>query len=144
VGASSLQFLQIIQLDRANDDLYPVASAYNGAILYPLHLVRKNNPKYDAGPYGHTCEHVLFNRGVDKQIFINPKWVSLMSPAYPGGPKGERALKAVQRFGSIPRVAIPLVLQSFLPLVLSIYCIMTLGVHSLRPIAAKALQRRRI
>jgi uncharacterized membrane protein len=136
VGASAVHFLQIIQLDRANDDLYPVASAYNGATLYPLQLIRKNHPMYDAGEYGHRCEHVGFNLSIDKQVLVNPKWDCHMSPTLPGGPNGERAMKAVKRFASLPQVAIPLFLQTFLPLVICVFSVMTLSVHSLRPLFA--------
>jgi hypothetical protein len=133
VGASAVHFLQIIQLDRENDDLYPVASAYNGATLYPLQLIRKNHPMYDAGEYGHRCEHVGFNLSIDKQILVNPKWDCHMSPTLPGGPSGERAMKSVKRYASLPQVAIPLFLQTFLPLVICVFSVMTFSVHSLRP-----------
>ncbi|CAB9500085.1 expressed unknown protein [Seminavis robusta] len=137
VGPSAVHFLQIIQLDRANDDLYPVASAYNGATLYPLQLIRKNHPKYDSGEYGHRCEHVGFNLSIDKQIYVNPKWDCHMSPTLPGGPKGERAMKSVKRFASLPRVSIPLFLQTFVPLVLCTFSVMTLSFHALRPLFEK-------
>lgn len=129
VGASSARLLQILQLDRGHkEDLYKVASAYNGATIYPLKLIRQNKPKYDAGEYGMRCEHIGFNLSLDKFMYVNPKWDMHMSPALPGGPKGERALKYIRRYSSMPQVAIPMFLQTFIPMVTFVFSVMTLGV----------------
>ena len=130
-ATSPFKFLQVIQLDRANTHPYEVASAYNGATLYPLKLLRETRPKYDRGEHGQTCEHVSFNLGMKKPMFVNPKWDMHMSPTLPGGPKGEQALKYFRKFSSTPEIAAPLFLVVFVPLSILVFSSMTLGVHGL-------------
>lgn len=137
-AASPFKFLQIIQLDRANNYPYPVESAFNGATLYPLQLIRETKPQYDAGDDGQRCEHISFNRGLKKHMFVNPKWDMHMSPTLPGGPKGEQALKFFRRFGTLPNVAIPMFLFNFVPLSILVLSVMTLGVHYLSMARAKS------
>ena len=48
-------------------------SAFNGASLYPLELLREKRATYDGGPYGQLCEHVSFNRGLGGMVF-DPAW----------------------------------------------------------------------
>jgi hypothetical protein len=131
-AASPMKFLQIIQLDRANQYPYGVESAFNGAALYPLQLIRESKPKYDSGEDGQRCEHVSFNRGLKKPMFVNPKWDMHMSPNKPGGPQGEQALRHFRRFGTLPQVAIPMFLLNFVPLSILVFSIMTLGVHCMK------------
>lgn len=130
-ATSPFKFLQIIQLDRANTHPYAVASAYNGATLYPLKLIRETQPKYDAGDDGQRCEHVSFNLGLKKLMLVNPKWDMHMSPTLPGGPRGEKALRFFRRFSTLPQVALPLFLSNFIPLAILVFSVMTLGVHCL-------------
>ena len=126
-----MKFLQIVTLDRANEYPYPVESAYNGATLYPLKLIRETNPKYDAGEDGQRCEHVGFHKSMKRPMFVNPKWDIHMSPTNPGGPKGETAVRFLQHYGSLPAVAIPMGIQNVVPLATLVLSVVTLSVHYL-------------
>jgi hypothetical protein len=130
-GSSPFKFFQIISLDRANTHPYEVQSAYNGATLYPLKLVRETTPKYDAGDDGQRCEHVSFNLGLKKNMLVNPKWNMHMSPTLPGGPKGEKALKFFRHFSGIPQVFLPLFITNAIPLAILVSSVMTISVHLL-------------
>jgi hypothetical protein len=141
-AASPMKFLQIIQLDRANQYPYSVESAFNGAALYPLQLIRESNPKYDSGEDGQRCEHISFNRGLKKPMFVNPKWDMHMSPNKPGGPQGEQALRHFRRFGTLPQVAIPMFLLNFVPLSILVFSVMTLGVHCMKLLRHKFCKRQ--
>jgi len=130
-AATPMKFIQIISLDRANEYPYPVESAYNGAALYPLKLIRETNPKYEAGKYGQTCEHVSFHRAMKQPMFVNPKWDMHMSPTHPGGPKGEKAMRFMRHYGSLPAVAITMALQNVIPLAVLVLSAMTISIFFL-------------
>lgn len=130
-AATPMKFLQIVTLDRANNYPYPVESAYNGATLYPLKLLRETNPKYDAGDDGQRCEHVGFHKSMKQPMFVNPKWDMHMSPTHPGGPMGEKAMRFMRHYGSLPAVAIPMAIQNVVPLAIMVLSVMTLSVYYL-------------
>ena len=135
-AATPMKFIQIISLDRANDYPYAVESAFNGAALYPLKLIRETNPKYEPGPHGQTCEHVSFHRSMKQPVFVNPKWDMHMSPAHPGGPQGEKAMRFMSHYGTLPAVAITMALQSVIPLAMLVLSVMTISIHSLTRLQA--------
>ena len=60
---------------------YQVNSAFNGAALYPMQVIRdaKGGATYDTGACGQQNEHVGFNLSLLKEthtrMYINPKWM---------------------------------------------------------------------
>lgn len=76
------------------EDPYPVSSAFNGAVLYPIARIKNSGARYHAGAAGQTCEHIGFNEGLaqkgDPTPFVNPKWTMRLVPVRPGGPTGKR------------------------------------------------------
>lgn len=141
-AATPMKFIQIVQLDRANSYPYPVASAYNGATLYPLELIRKTQPKYDRGEDGQRCEHVGFHLSMKQPMFVNPKWDMHMSPTHPGGPKGEKAMRFMRHYGALPAVAFVMAIQNVVPLAILVLSMMTLGIYYLKMIQARLANRQ--
>ncbi|MFN9953423.1 MAG: hypothetical protein ACK55I_10005, partial [bacterium] len=78
-----MQTMLILGLDMLRNEPYEVDSAFNGATMYPLKLIRDSRARYDAGDDGQRCEHIGFNLSLQKPFFINPQWVMHMSPSLP-------------------------------------------------------------
>lgn len=135
---SPMHSILVIGSDRLNkNDLYPVLSAFNGATLYPLHLIKKSSARYDVGEDGQRCEHIGFNVGLKKQMYVNPKWNFHLAPDNPGGPTGTRALKNVIRITFNPRIATAMGIQLIFSNCTFVYAIMVLVHHVLYPILLK-------
>ena len=67
-----------------------VSSAFNGAALYPLKLLRERRyARYSGGRYGQTCEHVAFNEALGGMI-VDSRWQLRVHPARPPGPTGDK------------------------------------------------------
>ena len=67
-----------------------VSSAFNGAALYPLKLLRERRyARYSGGRYGQTCEHVAFNEALGG-IIVDSRWQLRVHPARPPGPTGNK------------------------------------------------------
>jgi hypothetical protein len=122
--------------DRFHDEPYQVASAFNGAALYPMQLIKDTRATYDAGEDGQRCEHIAFNVGMGRPMYINPKWNFVLSPTKPGGPTGYRAFKSVVRIVLTPRLGWLIGLQSGICMYIFVFSVMTLGVHALFPLLA--------
>eukprot|EP00591_Stephanopyxis_turris_P011962 CAMPEP_0195515878 /NCGR_PEP_ID=MMETSP0794_2-20130614/6784_1 /TAXON_ID=515487 /ORGANISM="Stephanopyxis turris, Strain CCMP 815" /LENGTH=388 /DNA_ID=CAMNT_0040644371 /DNA_START=1129 /DNA_END=2293 /DNA_ORIENTATION=- len=73
-AASPMHLALVLSHDRSENDHYRVDSAFNGATMYPLKLVRDSGATYDVGEDGQRCEHIGFNLSMDKPMFINSKW----------------------------------------------------------------------
>jgi len=77
VGLVARIMTEMIQkLDKDDNSLIPVESAFGGAGLYKLSYVMNSSVLYDGA---HTCEHVAFNEKLNKEqdklrYFIQPKW----------------------------------------------------------------------
>merc|ERR1712113_520663 len=119
--------------DRGDNDFYRVESAFNGAVLYPLELVRSSGAKYDAGTDGQRCEHIGFNLSLKNEMFVNRKWDMLLDPSQPGGPTGWRAKKTLLRVQETG-ISFSLFLQVFLCTLIFIHSIMSLGLYIVFPV----------
>lgn len=102
---SPFLFAEMLRADRGDSvaphedkDYYPVQSAFNGAVLYPLDLIRVSEAQYDAGEDGQRCEHIGFNLAMlDHQpMLVNRRWDMHVDPANMGGPTGWRAQNAIE------------------------------------------------
>lgn len=126
-SVSSLHFLLILALDRSGPEPYAVASAFNGATLYPLRAIQSTNAKYDAGSDGQRCEHVGFNLCFrDLGFFVNPKWRMHLSPRRPGGPDGKIAMKNIARIIAIPKISLSIFFGTLFCMTIVVYSTMTL------------------
>jgi hypothetical protein len=126
-SVSPLHFLLILALDRSGSEPYEVASAFNGATLYPLRAIQDTNAKYDAGSDGQRCEHVGFNlyfRSIG--FFINPKWRMHLSPRRPGGPDGKIAMKNIARIIAIPKISLTIFFGTLFCMTIVVYSTMAL------------------
>jgi len=118
------------------DEPYQVKSAFNGATLYPLQLIKDTHAKYDSGDDGQRCEHIGFNEGLGKPMYVNPKWNFHIAPENPGGPTGYRALRNVMRIMMTPRLGLTIGAQIWISLGAFVYALLMLGLHVLYPILA--------
>lgn len=109
---------------------YPVESAFNGATLYPMELIRSTHAKYDAGDDLQRCEHIGFNLSLKRHMYVNPKWDFHLMPTNPGGPTGIRALKNVFRIVFVPRLSLVIFFQNVIFMSMFVYAMVTLGVFS--------------
>jgi len=73
-AVSSMHFMVILGDDFRNESPYRVASAFNGATMYPIPLVKASGARYDAGDDAQRCEHIGFNLSLDAPFYVNPKW----------------------------------------------------------------------
>jgi len=127
-AASSMHFIMILLHDSQTDEPYRVTSAFNGAVLYPLSLVRSSHATYDVGPDGQRCEHIGFHESLQSPFYVNPKWNFNVNPMKPGGPTGNRAIKNLLRIIFTPQISLPIFFQNVLCLyffqyaVLSLFC----------------------
>ena len=134
-AVSVAQFMMIQASDKLNDgNPYLVDSAFNGAVIYPLELVRKSRAKYDAGLEGQRCEHIGFNLSLKKPMYINPKWEMHLHPNKMGGPSGKRAMRTVSGIAKSPIISSIILGQSFVSMIVFIYCIMTLTILIIYPL----------
>lgn len=137
---SPMMFMLVWGHDRGSGgELFPVASAFNGAVLYPLDLIRETDAKYDAGDDGQRCEHIGFNLSLKKPTFVDPKWSMNLKPSKIGGPNGSAALKNILRVVISPKIALPIFFQNFGCMILFVYCIIVLSMHLLYPLWLKVL-----
>lgn len=134
-AVSVAQFMMIQTGDKLNGGKpYAVDSAFNGAVLYPLKLVRETKAKYDAGNDGQRCEHVGFNLSMKRNMYINPKWDMHLHPHLMGGPSGERAIRTVRGIATSPKI-IPFAFgQNILSIIIFTYCIITLTMLIVYPL----------
>eukprot|EP00591_Stephanopyxis_turris_P010757 CAMPEP_0195519850 /NCGR_PEP_ID=MMETSP0794_2-20130614/15626_1 /TAXON_ID=515487 /ORGANISM="Stephanopyxis turris, Strain CCMP 815" /LENGTH=441 /DNA_ID=CAMNT_0040649081 /DNA_START=501 /DNA_END=1826 /DNA_ORIENTATION=+ len=140
-ATSPMQMTMVLSQDSSVNEFDKVASAFNGATIYPLKLVRESGAKYDAGVDGQRCEHIGFNLSMNKSMYMNSKWGMNLSPINPGGPTGLRALKNVLRVSVTPRLATPLVIQNIVCIILFVSCVMTLVMNLGYPLICKAIVR---
>jgi hypothetical protein len=112
---------------------YEVKSAFNGAVLYPLKLLRSKNPKYNWGEDGQQCEHISFNLDLDRPMYVNPKWDMHLTLENPGGPLGYRALRIAARIASMPKLSMAIGGQVILCTILVVWCFLVLAHHLVMP-----------
>jgi len=134
--ASVAQFIMIQIGDKQNGGKpYVVDSAFNGAILYPIKLIRESEATYDAGKDGQRCEHIGFNLSMRQPMYINPKWNMQLHPQVIGGPSGERAAKAIMNTSI--KVMSFIVGQHIVSMTIFTYCVTTLTMLIIYPLIYK-------
>ena len=127
-AVSPMMLMLVFGHDRnSGEEPYPVASAFNGATLYPLSLVKSSGAKYDWGEDGQQCEHIGFNLSLKKTMYVNPKWDMHISPAEPGGPTGPRAMKTVSRIVFTPRISFLIFFQNLGSMLLFVHSVLVLS-----------------
>jgi len=127
-AVSPMMLMLVFGHDRnSGEEPYPVASAFNGATLYPLSLVKSSGAKYDWGKDGQQCEHIGFNLSLKKTMYVNPKWDMHISPAEPGGPTGPRAMKTVSRIVFTPRISLLIFFQNLGSMLLFVHSVLVLS-----------------
>lgn len=136
-AVSPMQTMLILGLDMLRNEPYEVDSAFNGATMYPLQLIRDSNARYDAGDDGQRCEHIGFNLSLQKPFFINPQWVMHMSPSLPGGPSGSRAQKTIRVIARSPVIGPLIFFINFISTILFIYSVMNLVMKMVYPFWVK-------
>jgi len=138
-AVSSSRMIQILDGDRGNEDIYRVKSAFNGATLYPLKLIREMTPKpqYDQGNDGQRCEHIGFNLSLQKTMFVNRKWSFNIQPSRPGGPTGIRALRNIAEITIEPSLGFVIFLQHLICYLIFVTPLMHMGVYVLYPLLFK-------
>jgi len=138
--------MQILMADRGREDLYPVASAFNGAALYPLKLLqeppisqedmkqgRRKKIRYDIGEDAQRCEHVGFHMSIPSQMYVNRKWDLHVSPENPAGPRGDHAASALDHYLSFPPIFCWLFVQRVSSFLMMAFTSMTLTIHVFLP-----------
>lgn len=130
---SPIQMIQVLAHDRVNTDFVRVESAFNGAVMYPLKLIRDSHAKYDAGEDGQRCEHVGFHISLKRPMYMNKKWDMHLSPTIPGGPNGARAKKTTLRILFEPRLSWTVTLLHVVFTAIFVWSAMTLGVFFVYP-----------
>jgi len=118
---------------RETGQLYPLDSAYNGAMLYPIELVRSSGATYDKGFDGQRCEHIGFNLGLKESVYVNPKWDMHIYPSRPGGPVGWDDMGKMFIFLWTTPFTILIGAQMILPLMIYVSCMMILGTNVFYP-----------
>jgi len=135
-AVSAMHLMMILSHDRFYNEPYPVASAFNGATMYPLQLVKETHATYDSGDDGQRCEHIGFNLALGKPMYVNPKWTFHVSPLNPGGPTGRRALRNILRIVFTLKLSLAIGVQNAVCMVLFVYSVMILGVYLFFPVIA--------
>lgn len=138
-AVSSMHMMEVLAGDRSGDELYRVDSAFNGAVLYPLSDLRESGTKYDWGDDGQRCEHIGYNLGLRKTMYVNPKWDMHLNPAHPGGPSGSRAMKQVYRITVLPQLGIVMFIQNVGSMLIFVYSAMTLAMHVMYPLCVRSV-----
>mmetsp|Transcript_15165 Transcript_15165/g.18466 ORF Transcript_15165/g.18466 Transcript_15165/m.18466 type:complete len:707 (+) Transcript_15165:418-2538(+) len=134
-AVSVSHFMMIQSGDKLNyGEPYLVDSAFNGAVVYPIKLVRESQAKYDSGSDGQRCEHIGFNLSLKRPMYINPKWDMHLDPHVMGGPSGKRAMRTISGIAKSPVIAPIIFFQSMFSLMIFIYCIMTLTMKIVYPL----------
>jgi len=127
-ATSSIHLLFVLLHDwLLRDTPYPVASAFNGATMYPIALVKETGAKYDSGEDGQRCEHIGYNLAMP--FYTNPKWNFHVMPTKPGGPTGVRSLKNVFRIVFMPRLSMVIFFQLMVFLVTFVVCCMMISLQ---------------
>lgn len=96
-SVSIMQWMLLYDITAASSEPYPMESAYNGAVIYPMALVRRSGAKYDSGTDGQRCEHVGFHISLDEPVYVNPRWSFNVNLRHPPGPNGETSTKGIMR-----------------------------------------------
>lgn len=124
---SPIQMIEVLSHDRVKAAFVRVESAFNGAVMYPLKLIRSSHAEYNAGADGQRCEHVGFHQNLKKPMYMNRKWDMHLSPTIPGGPNGSRAQRTATRIFFSPFLSGILQLIHFGATAIFVWSSMSLG-----------------
>jgi len=118
-----------------NGDFYRVNSAFNGAVLYPIDLLRTSGAQYDKGETGQRCEHVGFHEKMNdyKEMYVNRKWDMHVKPDLPAGPSFARAKKTKDRLMSKPKLVILVLFTHIASVGLFVWAALTISVYFTQP-----------
>jgi len=136
-AVSPMHTMLVLGADMLGKEPYLVESAFNGATIYPLNLIRESNAQYDAGDDGQRCEHIGFNLSLQKPFYVNPQWAMHLSPNSPGGPTGDRASKTIVTIARSPVIGPLIFLINAFSMILFVYCVMTLVMKLVYPFWVK-------
>jgi len=119
-----------------NGDFYRVDSAFNGAVLYPIDLLRQTGAQYDHGEDGQRCEHVglHYKLGETKPMLVNKKWEMHLMPNYPGGVAWGRAKKITDRIMLKPKLMLTILFSHLITIGVFIMACFTFCVHGIMPV----------
>ena len=138
-GEEQQQQQQQQQQQPPQGPLYRVVSAFNGAVLYPVELLRLSGATYDAsGNRTGTCEHIPFHEairagatgggsgggsgsgggapsaaeaaGYSPSMLVSPRWAFYVHPTRPPGPTGAKFLEVMNNQGGVLNAQVAMVL----------------------------------
>jgi hypothetical protein len=141
---NSSPFVMLLRLEMDSpgaSEPYKVLSAFNGATLYPMKLLRESGARYDAGEDGQRCEHVGFNLSLKAPMYINPKWSFNVNPSNPAGPRGGQALKGDVAVLFFRRQSLFFYLQAYAFMFVFALSTMTVTLYLVYPISVVAWRR---
>mgnify|MGYP007080219342 CR=1 FL=1 len=117
------------------DDFYRVDSAFNGAVLYPLDLLRKSNATYNKGTSQQRCEHVGLHAQLNelKPMYVDKKWDMHLMPNSPGGAAWGRAKKASNRIFTHPKLLFTILFTHAITVGVYVWATFTIGVFVIVP-----------
>lgn len=117
-------------------DFNRVNSAFNGAVLYPMDLLRTSGAQYDKGDTGQRCEHVGLHEKMSeyKDMFLNRKWDIHVRPDLPAGPSFARAKKTKDRLMSKPKLVFVVLLAHVISVGLFVWSTLIISVYCIQPL----------
>lgn len=136
-AVSPMHTMMVLGEDRLSDQPYMVDSAFNGATLYPIDLIRRTQARYDVGDDGQRCEHIGFNLSLKQPMYVNPRWTMHISPNAPGGPTGKRAFQTIRGIASSPVIGPIIFFQNLICMMFFVYSVLTLSMKVVYPFWVK-------
>jgi len=138
-AVSPMHTMMVLGEDKLSDAPYAVDSAFNGATLYPIKLVRSAGARYDGGDDGQRCEHIGFNLSMKRTMYVNPQWSMHLSPNAPGGPTGRRAAQTIHGIASSPIIGPVIFFQNVICMIMFVYAVITLSIKVVYPFWVKMI-----
>lgn len=137
--AASIFQLFLVLLHNDKKEPYSMLSAFNGATMYPLKLVRDNEGTYDTGDDGQRCEHIGFHYSLNSTVVVNPKWSFHIHPDRIGGPTGARAAKAILLIMADPLISTVVLFQHMVYMSFVTYVTVKMILHYIYPAYMKII-----
>lgn len=142
---SPTHLIAILWNDRKliDGEFYTVKSAFNGAVLYPIKLLKESEAMYDKGEGGQRCEHVGLHMGLNKYktMLVNRKWDMHLMPDFPGGAAWGRARKTTNRITFTPKLMLTVFLTHVFTVGCFVWATFTLGVYGIQPAVSCLLRQ---
>lgn len=140
-NTSPFSLMLTVDATATGTEPYKMRSAFNGAILYPLELIRKTKAYYHTGKDGQSCEHVGFHESLKTPVYVNPKWSFQIDPRNPGGPTGFRGLNSTLRVLFFHRLSHILTCLVYFGIFIFSSCFMVLVLNFFYPLVHAVLRR---